>query len=869
MEQLQSFVRNPVDIDSLTDKELIFQAISWCGKDIENESVYDNEDECDSESVKSYQIYVHGITHNGESVCLRIMNFVFYLYIEVPERYERIWSSEQTNILFNYLKKRLGKSGKNLVAKSLVDKINILGFRNLKKSKFIRMCFNTEEAFRKIKYTLNKPIKISQLSQSGINFKMFESNLDPVVRFTHLRNIRTAGWIKIKKGDFSLEDDNISTAQIQATVHWKQVFPHMVKKNEIDCDCEDIAPIRVLSWDIECQSSRGFPEFPDATIPGDYISQIGCCLLIFGEQKIKFLLTCVDSNQTEEGILIQCKNESQLLKQFCDLISNLDPDILTGYNTWGFDDKYFWKRLEIKGVVGYAKKLSRIEELEPSLEEKNLSSGAYGHNEFKILECPGRETLDLIMAIRRDHKLESYKLGRVGEHFKQGTKVSMLEALGPDVWKELGYTPKQIKATIDNVDGKISEYDTLFRILNSGCKEWVKVACDYCMQDASLVIDLIEKLCVIPNNIEMAKSTRVPIGWLLLKGQQCKVFSQIVYEARLRDFVVPVIDHDDKPQTKFKGATVLTAMTGAYFEPVAGLDFKSLYPSIMIAYNMCFSTLVMDPKYLNIPGVEYETVAWHEEAHEDDNTKEWVEAKDYSFTFVQNIKGVLPDILDRLWKDRNLTKKDMKAEIKKCCTLHSKGPYDDCPGCPYRFKAQVYNGKQLAIKVTMNSVYGFTGAGKGMLPCRPIAASVTAKGRQMIAHTSKLAQESYSCTTTYGDSVPGYQKVKVKIKGVSKDLEIGELYNQYLDIVPSIDYVNGGRDKKQLMVCRQPIDAWTANGWNKLRRIICHKTKKRLYRVTTDKGSVVVTADHSLIGVDGKEIKPTELVIGSKIMYKA
>ena len=298
MEELQPFVRNPIDIDSLTDKELIFQAISWCGQDIE--IFNNNEDEVEDVVQKNYQIYIHGITHNGESVCLRVMNFIFYLYVEIPEIYQRMWGFEQTNILYNYLKKRLGKSGSGMVTKSLVDKINILGFRNLEKSKFIRLCFNTEEAFKKIKYTLNKPIKISQLSSTGIRFKVFESNLEPIIRFTHLRDIRMAGWIKVKKGDFSLEDDNISTAQIQATVHWKQTHPYMVEVNDTIRDCEDISPIRVFSWDIECQSSRGFPEFPDACIKGDFISQIGCCLWIFGKQKIKFLLTCVNSDKTEE-----------------------------------------------------------------------------------------------------------------------------------------------------------------------------------------------------------------------------------------------------------------------------------------------------------------------------------------------------------------------------------------------------------------------------------------------------------------------------------------------------------------------------------------------------------------------------------------
>jgi DNA polymerase delta subunit 1 len=610
------------------------------------------------------------------------------------------------------------------VNKTVVEKIDILGFRNLEKDKYIRLCFNTEAAARSCRYIFNKPLRITNLSQN-ITFKTYETNLDPIVRFTHLRNIRTAGWIKVKRGEYHIdEEEEVSSAQIQATVNWKQVHPYMECETSepVMKECEDIAPFRMLSWDIECQSSRGFPEFPDADLKGDFISQIGCCMWIFGGEKVKFILSSVKSSELEEGILINCKDERTLLKTFCDLIHSLDPDILTGYNTWGFDDKFFWKRLSINGLLNYANKLSRIEGIEPKLSEKNLISGAYGSNEFLILECPGRETLDMLTSIRREHKLESYKLGRVGTHFKQGTKVSMIDQLGESAWKELGFTEKQIDATLNNhEDGKINEYDTLFRVTASNDPEKIKIVCDYCLQDAALVINLMEKLCVIPNNIEMAKSTRVPFGWLLLKGQQCKVFSQIVYEARLRDFVVPVIDHDDKPTEKFKGATVLTALRGAYYSPVAGLDFKSLYPSIMIAYQMCFSTFVIDPKYMGIEGVEYETVSWHEEGHTDDNTKEWIEAKDYSFTFVQNRNGILPDILDRLWKDRNATKREMKGTFKKCKELCG----EHCKGCKHGFRAQVLNGKQLAIKVTMNSVYGFTGAGKGMLPCRPIAASVT------------------------------------------------------------------------------------------------------------------------------------------------
>jgi DNA polymerase delta subunit 1 len=866
MDSLTGFVRDPVCVESVLENDLIFHAISWFGKDIENDVGSDDED---TENEKEYQIYVHGVTQNGESVCLRIMNYIYYFYVKIPDRYQGIWSDEQTTLFYKHLKFRLGKKvGVGLVNKTLVNKVDIMGFRNLEQEKFIRLCFKTELAASRCKYLFKKPLKIPSLSHTGIKFVLYESNLDMIVKFTHLRNIRTAGWIRVKKGDFSLENDNISTSQIQATVYWKQVHPYLVKDESLVelIDYQDIAPFRILSWDIETQSSRGFPEFPNAEIKGDFISQIGCCLWIFGKQKIKFILSSVYSDPTEDGIVINCKNEKEMIKTFCDIICNLDPDMLTGYNTWGFDDKYLWKRIEINGLNNYATKLSRIVGVEPTLEVKNLSSGAYGHNEFKILTCPGRETIDLIIAIRREHKLDSYKLGRVGIYFKQGTKVSMIDTIGKDGLLTLGYLESEID-NHNNPDSEkeISEYDVMFRITNDADPCQVKIVCDYCIQDANLVIDLMEKLCIIPNNIEMAKSTRVPISWLLLKGQQCKVFSQLLFETRIRGFVAPLVEHiEGPPPQKFKGATVLTALRGAYFEPVSGLDFKSLYPSIMIAFNMCHSTYVSDPKYLGIDGVEYETIAWHEEAHKDDNTKEWVDAADYSFTFVQNVKGILPDILDRLWKDRNETKKIMKSEIKKCKQKCG----DNCGGLcgGSGFKAQVLNGKQAAIKVTMNSIYGFTGVtNHGMLPCKPIAASVTAKGRDMIAHTSQMAQELYSCTTTYGDSVPGYQEVKVNIKGVETNLKIEDLYDKYSKIVPSIDYTNGGRDKKQLMVCEEPIDAWTYNGWKKLRRVIRHKTKSRMYKITTDKGVVFVTGDHSLIDLNGEQIKPTQLRVGTKL----
>jgi DNA polymerase delta subunit 1 len=211
----------------------------------------------------------------------------------------------------------------------------------------------------------------------------------------------------------------------------------------------------------------------------------------------------------------------------------------------------------------------------------------------------------------------------------------------------------------------------------------------------------------------MAKATWVPISYLSERGQQIKVFSQMTRKARELGFMVPTIRWGQATSEKYEGATVLEAQTGAYYAPITALDFEGLYPSIMIAHNLCYSTLVMDERYANIPGVTYETFGAHK--------------------FAQDVPSLLPAILVELKQFRKKAKQDMATatgDMKK-----------------------VYNGKQLAYKISMNSVYGFTGAGKGMLPCVPIASTVTMKGRSMIDDTKKYVEDHFpGSKVRYGDT---------------------------------------------------------------------------------------------------------------------
>jgi DNA polymerase delta subunit 1 len=241
---------------------------------------------------------------------------------------------------------------------------------------------------------------------------------------------------------------------------------------------------------------------------------------------------------------------------------------------------------------------------------------------------------------------------------------------------------------------------------------------EYCIKDTLLPHKLMKKMCILLNLLEMAKATWVPLCFLVERGQQIKVFSQLTKKAREMGFMVPTIRYGQLPEEPYEGATVLEAQKGAYYTPITALDFEALYPSIMMAHNLCYSTYVMNEKdYGNVPGIEYETF----------------KIGDRTYKFAQDVPSLLPAILLELKQFRKKAKKDMAAATG--------------------YMKEVYNGKQLAYKISMNSVYGFTGAGKGILPCVPIASTTTCRGRAMIDETKNYVEKNFpGAKVRYGDT---------------------------------------------------------------------------------------------------------------------
>ena len=703
---------------SLQDaKSLTFQILSWEAFDEEVENL---DEENQGEPDNRYHIYTFGVNESGESVCVRFEGYKPYLFAFIPDKLQNSFDNFKKNEVERYIRNKLFRNKEDLESVSVVLRKKYKGFTNEKNFKFLRFVCKNLNTFNRIKYILNpkeksKLPKISSiLMNETIKFELYESNIEPYLRFTHKMDIQMAGWVEVKN---VTQDNNMSRCQHSYIAKYESV-----KK----VDRQDICNLTLGSWDIEAfsHSSRytNSNEFPNPRNEKDIITQIGTSLYKFGtKESIKHVVTIkspIDNDcDPVEGIIIeQYDSEKELIIGWVKFIIKTDPDILVQYNGYDFDWKYLNARAEVLGINYIIENLSRIESKPAYIHEDQLNTSAYGDNTMKYIKMFGVTQFDLMFLIKKEHKLESYKLNNVAEHFTGEKKDDLTPA---DLFK-----------------------------YNTSTKYHISQVVKYCAQDTWLLIELMIKLRIITNMVGMSNITMVPIQYIELRGQQIRVHTQIAYETKKENYLIPALDYKPKDDTeddeKFTGATVLEAIPGAHFQPVAGLDFASLYPSIMIAHNYDYATIVEDPEYDNLEGVEYFDMEWEED--ETDTSGNEIK-RPVCVRFVQNRVGIMPKILDRLWKERKKIRKQMK-------TLN-------CSDDLYA----VLNGVQLAIKVSMNSIYGFTGAKYGRLPNKKIAAAVTACGRNMIAHSKKCAEEWYNCEVVYGDTDSVYVKFKSDFKG--------------------------------------------------------------------------------------------------------
>jgi len=430
----------------------------------------------------------------------------------------------------------------------------------------------------------------------------------------------------------------------------------------------------------------------------------------------------------------------------------------------------------------------------------------------------------------------------------------------------------------------------------------IALVAKYCLKDCKLVNLLMAKLEIIVNNLGMAQVCHVPLSYLFLRGQGVKIFSLVAKKCREENFLIPVLrvnktDVDGDDNVGYEGATVITPKPGVYTSPIGVLDFSSLYPNSMRECNLSQETYVTDPAYDNLPGYKYHDIEiilkdkkghvrknldgsimkeYHRFAQLEDNiepreekvrsapskdkhiptkNKKQVPAKDDAKAIPTKPSGPNYGILPQILTDLLNKRKEINNRLANDKTLDS-------------FKKNILNSLQLAYKITANSLYGQTGAPTSPIFFLPIASSTTAIGRKRLHFAKDTVEKNFAGSEIiYGDSVTG--DTPILFRDENKDINITTIQELGTIWKPYEQFKSEDSNRKYKAQSQTNCEVWTANGWAKVKRVIRHKTIKKIYRISTPTGCIDVTEDHSLLDETGSIIKPTECRIGTKLLHLA
>jgi DNA polymerase elongation subunit (family B) len=323
-------------------------------------------------------------------------------------------------------------------------------------------------------------------------------------------------------------------------------------------------------------------------------------------------------------------------------------------------------------------------------------------------------------------------------------------------------------------------------------KKYMSICGKYCMQDSRLVMKLMEKLTVWHALAEMAVVCNVPMITLFTKGQQIKVYSNL-YKYCLENKFVPEKDaYAVSENESYVGAYVFPPIPGLY-ENVVALDFCSLYPNLIIAYNIDYSTCVFDP---TIPDALCHVMEWEDhigckhdpkviekarltktidtlmkvkndkilvsrlrkqrsEITKSLNKNVMCEKRKYRFLKVTEenpeFRGVLPTVVQSLLEARKETRKEM-GRLKDSL----RDIVDESERKEMGTRIDILNQKQLAYKISANSMYGITGVKAGMLPFMPVAMTITYLGRKSVLQAAAYGKEKFNGLLVASDTDSTY-----------------------------------------------------------------------------------------------------------------
>lgn len=613
-------------------------------------------------------IRLFGKTKDEKTICAFYEGFLPYFYVLPKDK----------NKVIEFMKK---KYSQNIVKLEEVERYLPIGFRG-EKTKILKIM---------LKNPAQVPEVREELRSSGFVEEVYEADILFKYRFMTDFGLYGMKWVKV-------EGSPVKTITVKCpAISCKSIKPTDVIEN---------APLKYLSFDIECLPSEG--------MPNPKKDQIIVISLSFNPDFNGIKDMVLIAKHTSLPWATSYSDEKEMLEKFKEIIGKYDPDILTGYNIEGFDLPYIFGRMD---VLGIKKDLGRA--------DKICFSQKFGSTQRSSIV--GRVVIDPFYIIKylsvydQPQKFRRYDLSTVAEKILGERKLEFEGSMRTFTEEAWNGNPEKLKHFIE-----------------------------YSRKDSDLALRLVttHKLIDMNKFIEMSKLS----GLLLqdiMSGQAARHENALLYELIKRDIVMPCKPHGkvfSSKEKKFEGAIVLEPELGLHKDGATLiLDFKSMYNSIVMQYNICPTVLIRDETKI-------------------DDSKVNVSPTGAKFAKKSLKEGIFPYIARYYFDSRYDVKDQMKKEQNE-------------------EKLKILDAKQYALKGMQVSLWGYIGFVGARFYVPEVAASITAWGRENITKTKKLIEDNFGYKVIYGDTDSVFVKTDITDldAAAGKGREIANFVTERLD----------------------------------------------------------------------------------------
>lgn len=586
-------------------------------------------------------IRLFGRGADGKSVCCFVPDFEPYFYLK---------ASGDLNTVARLIEETFTQVKKV----DIIEKFEPIGYQKTK-TKMLRV---TTHLPREVPEIRDDILKLQEVLKAEGKWEVYETDILFRNRFLIDRDLGGMVWV-------STEGEAVDPAKYIRTNG-----SGSSRCDKFTCDASilasgfnkvenlTLAPLKYLAFDIECLPL-------DGGMPSPEVSPIIMISFSFepeykGHKTLVLLAKPVKDLNSD---VWSYTDETEMLNQFFEIFCEYDPDIVIGYNHQDFDIPYITDR--VKTLVSEGKLINPV---------VGRDGSKIGYRKFGLItrtEMKGRVVVDALPLVRRAFSLKQYTLRAVSKELLSREKLDVPPLEMEEYWLDTG--------------------------------EKFKKFIDYSRRDAELALELILNLKLLDKYVALAQVSGSLLQEVVDGGQTSMVETLLLKEFGLRDRVLLPKPDDGVSAERYemssdlKGGEVLEPKKGL-LENVLILDYKSLYPTIMMAHNLCYTTVVTGDRS---DGVTIRPPSGGE------------------FVPSEVYKGIVPSILEDLLNKRTQTKKRMR-------------------GTSNENEYRVLDATQLALKILLNSFYGYSGYARARLYSLTLANAVTSFGRNNILNTREI-----------------------------------------------------------------------------------------------------------------------------------